>query len=54
MAFQLVAGGEDWTNPVLYEMVLNSARVGREKCVSVIVDYIQIKYGEVEDLKHNK
>lgn len=52
--YRYYTGGEDWTNPVLYDMVLNSARVGREKCVSVIVDYIQIKYGEVEDLKHNK
>lgn len=36
--------GGYWTNPVNYDMTLNSARIGREKCVDVIVDYMNIKW----------
>ena len=36
--------GGYWTNPVNYDMTLNSARVGRERCVDVIVDYMNIKW----------
>lgn len=38
--------GGYWTNPVNYDMTLNSARVGRDKCVDVICDYIRTKFGE--------
>ena len=27
-------------------MTLNSYRIGRERCVEVIIDYLKIKYGE--------
>lgn len=36
--------GGYWTNPVNYDMTLNSARVGRDQCVDVIVDYMNIKW----------
>ena len=36
--------GGEWTNPVNYDMTLNSARIGREKCVKVIKDYIKTKF----------
>lgn len=44
--YKYYSGGEDWTNPVLYDMTLNSYRIGRERCVEVIIDYLKIKYGE--------
>lgn len=38
--------GGKWTNPVNYDMTLNSARVGRERCGDVIEDYLKRKFGE--------
>lgn len=38
--------GEDWTNPIHYDMTLNSLRVGREKCVAIIQAYLKVKFGE--------
>ena len=35
--------GNYWTNPVNYDMTLNSERVGIDNCVKVIKDYLQIK-----------
>lgn len=37
-------GGNYWTNPVNYDLTLNSERVGFENCVKVIEEYIKIKY----------
>lgn len=37
-------GGNYWTNPVNYDLTLNSARVGFDNCVKTIETYIQIKY----------
>lgn len=39
--------GGYWTNPVNYDMTLNSARVGRERCVDVIEDYMKRKWGDM-------
>ena len=35
--------GNYWTNPVNYDMTLNSAKVGIEECVRVIEQYLMIK-----------
>lgn len=43
--YKYYTGGEVWTNPVLYDMTLNSARIGREKCCELIVEYLKIKLG---------
>jgi cytidylate kinase len=43
--FKYYTGGRSWTDPVLYDMTLNSDRVGRDKCVDVIADYLKIKLG---------
>ncbi|MDR0904652.1 MAG: cytidylate kinase-like family protein [Oscillospiraceae bacterium] len=43
--FKYYTGGRNWTDPVLYDLTLNSDRVGREKCVDVIEQYIKIKFG---------
>lgn len=44
--YKYYTGGEDWTNPVLYDMTLNSDRIGRDKCVPLIIQYLKIKLGE--------
>ncbi len=35
--------GNHWTNPVNYDMTLNSERIGIDNCVKVIKDYLKIK-----------
>lgn len=42
--YRYYTGGGYWTNPVNYDMTLNSARVGRERCVDVIEQYMKIKW----------
>lgn len=37
--------GNYWTNPVNYDMTLNSARIGRDRCVDVIESYVKLKFG---------
>ncbi len=41
-------GGNYWTNPVNYDLTLNTARVGFDNCVKVIEDYIQTKYPDLK------
>ncbi|MCI5952614.1 MAG: cytidylate kinase-like family protein [Anaerostipes sp.] len=48
--YEYYTRGEDWTNPVLYDMTLNSARIGRDRCVDLIIDYLNIKF-DVEKYK---
>lgn len=43
--YKYYTGGEVWTNPVLYDLTLNSDRIGRDKCVELIVEYLKIKFG---------
>lgn len=40
--------GGVWTNPVNYDMTLNSARIGRERCVDLIEALIHLKFGRNE------
>jgi cytidylate kinase len=42
--FKYYTRGRVWTDPVLYDMTLNSERVGIEKCVKLIKEYIKIKF----------
>jgi cytidylate kinase len=44
--FKHYTGGRVWTDPVLYDMTLNAERMGRDKCVELIKDYIKIKFSE--------
>lgn len=50
--YKYYTGGETWTNPVLYDMTLNSARIGRDRCVTLIIEYLKIKLGA--DIIHKK
>ncbi len=45
--YSYYTGGKDWTNPINYDLVLNSARIGRDKCVEVIKNYINIKFDNI-------
>lgn len=42
--YNYYTGGKDWTNPVNYDLVLNTGRVGRDKCVELIKHYVYIKF----------
>ena len=44
--YSYYTSGKDWTNPINYDLVLNSERVGREKCVELIKEYVKIRFGE--------
>ena len=35
--------GNYWTNPVNYDMTLNSERVGIDDCVRIIEQYLELK-----------
>lgn len=42
--YKYYTGGKDWTNPINYHLILNSDRIGREDCVDLIKEYINIKF----------
>lgn len=44
--YEHYTGGNYWTNPVNYDMTLNSERVGRAGCVKIILDYLKMKFPE--------
>ena len=46
--YEYYTGGNYWTNPVNYDLTLNSERVGIENCVKTIEEYIRIKYPEFQ------
>lgn len=41
--YRYYTNGNYWTNPVNYDMTLNSEKVGIDNCVSVIKEYLKIK-----------
>lgn len=44
--YSYYTGGKEWSNPTNYDLVLNSDRIGREKCVELIGSYIKLKFAE--------
>ena len=44
--YNYYTGGRVWTDPINYDMILNSDRVGRDRCVDVIIKYIGLKFPE--------
>lgn len=40
-------GGNEWTNPINYDLTLNSERVGIENCVTLIKNYLKIKFPDL-------
>lgn len=45
--YEHYTGGNYWTNPVNYDMTLNSARVGEDGCIEVIKNYLHMKFPEL-------
>lgn len=43
--YKYYTNGGYWTNPVNYDMTLNSDRVGRETCADIIEHYLKMKMG---------
>jgi cytidylate kinase len=43
--YNYYTNGGLWTKAINYDMTLNSARVGREKCVDVMERYVREKFG---------
>lgn len=41
--YEYYTHGNSWTNPINYDMTLNSEKVGVDNCVEVIKNYLQIK-----------
>jgi cytidylate kinase len=42
--FHHYTGGRVWTDPVLYDMTLNTDRIGSAQCVQLIKEYAKIKF----------
>lgn len=41
--YRYYSGGEEWSDPSNYDLVLNTARMGRENCMKIIKNYVQLK-----------
>lgn len=54
--YKYYTGGNYWTNPVNYDMTLNMDRVGEDKAVELIKEYMKMKFGEdvIENSKKEK
>lgn len=46
--YNYYSGGLDWTEPLNYDLVLNSDKLGREKCVEAIKAMIKIKINNIK------
>lgn len=40
--YKYYTGGKSWTDPVAYDMTLNSDRVGIENCANIIIEYLKM------------
>ena len=45
--YNYYSGGKKWKDPENYDLMMNSARIGRENCVEFLKKIIQIRFGEV-------
>ena len=45
--YSYYSGGGYWTDPVAYDMTLNSDRIGYSQCVELIADYKDIKLNNI-------
>lgn len=41
--YKFYTNGNYWTNPVNYDLTLNSERVGHDNCIAMIKEYLKIK-----------
>lgn len=49
--YEHYTGGNYWTNPVNYDMTLNSGRVGIDHSVKMIKEYLYLKFPELKQSK---
>lgn len=42
--YKFYTGGHDWRDPIAYDMTLNSAKMGRNRCVDLIADYVDMRF----------
>ncbi|WP_090174676.1 AAA family ATPase [Eubacterium oxidoreducens] len=42
--YSYYTGGKEWTNPVNYDLVLNTERVGKQRCAQMIAQYVKLKF----------
>lgn len=43
--YKYYTGGNYWTNPVNYDFTLNNGRLGDEKCIQMILNALEVKFG---------
>lgn len=46
--YQYYTHGNYWTNPVNYDMTLNSEKVGIDNCVEIIKQYLKIRFPDLK------
>lgn len=44
--YKYYTGGDYWTNPTSYDLTINTGRVGRERAVDLIIDYLKMRFGD--------
>lgn len=44
--YKYYTSGNYWTNPVNYDMTLNSEKVGKENCIKIIKNYVDMRMAE--------
>lgn len=44
--YKYYTGGDDWTNPTLYDLTVNTGRLSREDAARLIIQAAHIKFGE--------
>lgn len=42
--YKYYTGGHEWTNPINYDLTLNSDRIGRDECVNLLNWYCKEKF----------
>ena len=42
--YKYYTGGHEWTNPINYDLTLNSDRIGRDVCVNLLNWYCKEKF----------
>ena len=47
--YKYYSGGNYWTNPVNYDMTLNTEKVGKENCIKIIKAYVDMRMGAKEE-----
>ncbi len=44
--YKYYTGGEIWTDPMLYDLTINTAKSNREQSVDLIMAYLKIRFGQ--------